>query len=165
MKPKTEDLVKKIENIKVVTTNDSLCEQIVKFDEKIVHYNRGKLLRAISKEEDALFMAAIDQDNGNIVGYGCFRKNNIDTAMGGPIYAENDAVAELLVYNLVENFGLCKEKGLNLMVPDCNPGALRIAQKLGSTKHEELPRFFTKFVPEADFKKIYCITTPNFSPF
>lgn len=164
-KPKTDDLVKKIENIDLVVVDEKLNPRIAIYDEKVVNYNRAKLLGNIFQEQDSLTMAAIDRDNGSLVGYGCFRKNNIDTAMAGPIYADNDGVAELIVYNLIENFHLSKEKGLNMMIPDSNPGALRIAQKVGATKHEELPRFFTKSIPKANFDRIYCITTPNFSPF
>ncbi|XP_074602111.1 uncharacterized protein LOC141855837 [Brevipalpus obovatus] len=165
MSLRTDDLVHKIDNIAVVPMDENMIDSAIAYDERILFYNRGKLLRAIFGEKDALALAAIDQDNGKIVGYGCIKKNNIDTAMSGPVYAENDAVAELIVFNLITKFNLAQEKGLNMMVPDCNPGAIRIAQKLGMIKHEELPRLFTKNIPDADFDKIYCITVANFSPF
>lgn len=160
-----EDLVKKISNIEIVAITADLTDKIIAYDETVVNFKREKLLRATFTEADTLALAAIDKDNGNIVGYGCLRANNINRAMAGPIYADNDAVSELLVYNLIEKFPIALENGLDFMTPDCNPGGLRIANKLKLEKNEDLPRFFTKSVPKVDFDRVYCIHTPNFSPY
>lgn len=161
----TENLVNKLDNIKVVFLDKNLEDKVIDYDQKITNYKREKLLKAVFKEPDSIAMVAMDTDDNQVVGFGCFRKNNLDKAMAGPIYANNDAVAEFLVYNLIQNFSLVHEKGLNMMLPDCNAGSMRMALKLGLEKHGQFPRFFTKAIPKVDFDRVYCVHTPNFSPY
>ena len=85
--------------------------------------------------------------------------------MIGPLYANDDAVAELLANQAIHNFDQEKiAKGGLIFFPfDSHPGSIFLAQKLDLDPKESIPRFFTKFVPKtADFRKIYCIHTPNF---
>lgn len=109
---------------------------------------------------------AIDEYDDTVVGYGCFRTNNAGKAMSGPLYANNDAIAELIVYQIIKNFPIVESNGLLYMTLDVNPGGVRIAEKLGLQKHEELPRFFSKYVYRtALWNKVYGIHSPNFSIF
>lgn len=84
--------------------------------------------------------------------------------MGGPIYALNDGVAELLVYHLIKDFPPVLN-GLTLMIPDINYGAQRMAKKMKIVELYRLCRLFTKSIPKAEMEKIYCIHSPNFYPF
>ena len=101
----------------------------------------------------------------SIQGYGCIRTNNIGKAMLGPLYAANDAVAELLMRRLFDSLSGAFEHGLLYMTLDSNPGGERIADKLGLHKHEELPRFFLRHGPyrDAQWSEVYCVHSPNFS--
>lgn len=164
---KTDDLVKRIANIEIkcMTNDEILQRKVINYDQRVVNYDRSNLLKLTFNELDALSMVAIDKDNNSIVGFGCIRTNNINRAMAGPIYANNDAVAELIVYNLITNLPVALTTGLDFMTPDCNPGGLRIATKLGLKKNEDLPRLFVKSIPKVDWNRIYCIHTPNFSPY
>uniref|UniRef100_T1KSU6 YitH/HolE acetyltransferase (GNAT) domain-containing protein n=1 Tax=Tetranychus urticae TaxID=32264 RepID=T1KSU6_TETUR len=164
---KTEDLVSKISNIEIkkIVDDDILQQKVFNYDSSVVYFDRSSLLKLTFAELDTLALVAIDKDNNSIVGYGCIRTNNINRAMAGPIYANNDGVAELLVYNLLVNFPISLTAGLDFMTPDCNPGGLRIAAKLGLKKNEDLPRLFRKSVPKVDWNRVYNIHTPNFSPY
>lgn len=117
-------------------------------------------------------MVAIDIDESNeqcgeqysVVGFGCIRTNNIGKAMIGPLYAMNDAVAELLMFRLFDALSGPFSKGLLYMTLDSNPGGERIAEKIGIPKHEELPRFFRQQpYKDAKWLQVYCIHSPNFS--
>lgn len=101
-----------------------------------------------------------------ITGYIHIRTNNINKAMIGPLYANNDAIAELLVYQSLCSFSSkTVHRGILYMTHNSSAGGKRIAEKLKLTYCEDLPRFFKKSIPRADFDRIYCIHTPNFSPY
>ncbi len=101
----------------------------------------------------------------SVLGYGCLRTNNIGKAMLGPLYADNDAVAELLMRRLFSALPGPFSRGLLYMSLDSNPGGERIADKLGLVQHEQLPRFFTgpPYREGAKWEAVYCIHSPNFS--
>lgn len=101
-----------------------------------------------------------------LTGYIHIRTNNINKAMIGPLYANNDAIAELLMYQGIYTFpGKIINRGILYMTHDSSAGGKRIAEKLKLSYCEDLPRFFKKSIPKADFDRIYCIHTPNFSPY
>lgn len=170
-----ENLVKDMENIRISLITGAQDEEelllpaVIQYDARVHGYSRAKLLSATFREPDTISMVATDKEEKSpaaVVGYGCLRTNNIDKAMAGPIYADNDAVAELLIYKMIQSFPVARNNGLLYMTLDSNPGGVRIAEKLGLTLREELPRFFRKEnIPKADFGRIYCIHTPNFSLF
>lgn len=90
--------------------------------------------------------------------------------MIGPLYANDDAVAELLLYHAISSFDQDKitNHGLIFMPFDSNAGSMAIGTKLDLIPDPDgpIPRFFTKFVPKsAKFNQIYCIHTPNFFHF
>ena len=101
-----------------------------------------------------------------LTGYIHIRTNNINKAMVGPLYANNDAIAELLMYQAINTFpSKIISRGILYMTHDSSAGGKRIAEKLKLAHCEDLPRFFKKSIPNADFDRIYCIHTPNFSPY
>ena len=140
---------------------------VIEYDERIIGYKRKKLLMSCFREKDSVSMVAVNKFDQKIHGYICIRTNNIGKGMVGPLYAEDDGVAELLMNRATSELDCCLKKGLLFMPLDSNPGSLRMAEKMRLTKHEILPRFFTKGVPDwfIDYDRIYCIHSPNFSPF
>lgn len=84
--------------------------------------------------------------------------------MIGPVYATNDAVAELIMRHLFEALPGPLAKGLLYMTLDSNPGGETIAEKLGLHKESDLPRYFPKGpYLDAQWNLVYCIHSPNFS--
>lgn len=174
----TEDLVQSMGNVTVTEITDQFTDSVIEYDSKITYVNRDKLLRLTFGCKEILSLVAIEtscrlrsgsRDDANevkkIVGYLCFKTNNIGKAMAGPLYADNDAVAELLVKEAIEKYPAATVKGLLFMTLDSSFGAIRIAEKLKLQYGEHLPRLFTKNKVNADFDRIYCIHTPNFSPY
>ncbi|XP_054164317.1 uncharacterized protein LOC128962023 [Oppia nitens] len=162
------DLVKSMDGIRVEPiVGDQLVERVVDYDNRGVHrYSRSRLLPGVFREPDSVALVAVDEYDDQVVGYGCMRTNNIGKAMAGPVYANNDALAELLVYSLIDRFPTAQTRGLLFMTLDSNPGGIRIADKLGLGKQEQLPRFFNKFVyTDAQWDRVYCIHSPNFAIF
>jgi len=162
----TSDLVQSMGNVIIVPIEkDQLADEVIQYDSTVVRYSRRELLRATFKEPDSVAFAGLDKFDRKVVGYVCLRTNNIGKAMAGPLYADNDAVAELLMCCAIRQFKPAINKGLLFMPLDSCPGGVALATKMKLELHESLPRFFTKAIPDADFAKIYCIHTPNFSPF
>lgn len=173
----TEDLVKAIGNVFVTEITDHLMERVARYDQSVAQVDRSHLLRLTFHQKDTFSLVAFETNRSRlgsesetnevrkVIGYLSFRLNNIGKAMLGPLYADNDAVAELLVYQMIQKFPIACSKGLLYMTLDSSPGGIRIAEKLKLDYSEHLPRLFTKSIPVADFNRIYCIFSPNFSPF
>jgi hypothetical protein len=172
----TDDLVKAIGNVVVTEITEQFFDRVADYDHRVTHVDRRQLLRLIVDQKDTLslvaFETSLSRPGGQeetevrkVLGYLCIRVNNIGKAMAGPLYAENDAVAELLVSEAIKKFPIASQKGILFMTFDCSPGGIRIAEKLKLDYIEHLPRFFTRKIPVADFDRIYCISSPNFSPY
>lgn len=173
----TQDLVKAIGNVLVTEITDQVFDRVARYDQSVAHVDRSHLLRLTFQQKDTLSLVAFETNCSRpgsesetnevrkVVGYISFRLNNIGKAMAGPLYADNDAVAELLVNEAIQKFPIACSKGLLYMTLDSSPGGIRIAEKLKLDYSEHLPRLFRKAIPVADFNRIYCIFSPNFSPF
>lgn len=165
--PNVELLVNSIRGTRVCPLTAEHYESVIEYDQTIHGYPRNRLLRNVFQEPDTAAFVAIDVEEHHdspIQGYGCIRTNNIGKAMIGPLYANNDAVAELLMKNLFHKLSGPFSRGLLYMTLDSNPGGERIADKIGLTKVEELPRLFNKKpYKDAQWNQVYCIHTPNFS--
>ena len=177
-----EDLVKEIGNVDVqsidLEDDEKRFRDICLYDESVTRVDRSLLLKETFKEADSVALVALETEqrvvgsprslataDSRVLGYICIRTNNVGKGMVGPLYADNDAVAELLLFKGISKLEAAKN-GLLFMSLDANPGGDRIATKMALKPQEEsLPRFFTKFIPEADLRRIYCIHSPNFSPF
>ena len=172
----TDDLVKAIGNVFVAEISEETEQRVMEYDESVTHANRSRLLHQTFRQEGSLSLVAFETSRSRpgssetsevrkVLGYLCLRVNNIGKAMAGPLYADNDGVAELLMSEAIARFPLATSKGLLYMTLDSSPGGIRIADKLKLDYGEHLPRLFTKEIPVADFDRIYCIHSPNFSPY
>ena len=177
-RPRLGDLVKEIGNVVVQEITSNRLGSLFSYDRDITRVDRSELLEVVLKERDSIALIALETDQkevgvnrtapsqtSRLLGYICCRTNNIGKAMCGPLYANNDAIAELLLFHALSRFHAA-DKGLLFMTLDGNPGGDRIADKMGLEREEpSIPRFFTQKIPEADFRRIYCIHSPNFSPY
>lgn len=172
----TEDLVKAIGNVFVTEITDQTFDRVARYDRGVTYVDRSRLLRSNFNQKETLSLVAFETTRSRdgsdeasevrkVVGYLSFRVNNIGKAMAGPLYADNDAVAELLMNEAICKFPVASAKGLLFMTFDSSPGGIRIAEKLKLDYSEHLPRLFTHKIPVADFDRIYCISSPNFSPY
>ncbi|KAI7685378.1 hypothetical protein SSS_05019, partial [Sarcoptes scabiei] len=157
-------LVPSIRDTEISTITAESLPKIIEYDSNIHGYVRAKLLSNVIREKDTASLMAIDISSQTVLGYGCIRTNNIGKAMIGPLYADNDAIAELLMRNLFNNLAGPMSSGLLYMTLDSNPGGERIAEKIGMRKHEEISRLFLhKPTLNVDWNRVFCIHSPNFS--
>lgn len=100
-----------------------------------------------------------------ILGYGIIRTDNNNGGIIGPIYADTDEACEVLLRYLMSNFNLNRGHIFSAMALTTNKQACQILEKVGLREMEQCSRMFTKFVPEADFSKVYYVHSPNFTLF
>lgn len=100
-----------------------------------------------------------------ILGYGIIRLDNNRGGIIGPIYADSVEACEILLRYLMRNFHLERGHIFSAMALTSNKEACQLLTKVGLNEIEQCSRMFTKFVPEADFSKIFYVHSPNFTLF
>lgn len=162
-----------------------LLQQIIKYDAQVNHFERSQLIPLLVREEDTISVVALSEDKQQVLGFGIMRVDCVFHLMPGPVYADSP---ELAVNILTRLFSLSRERDLVgqamnkphcravqdgpekeievlFMTTDANEEAVSVAQKLGFRLESTDPRLFTRFAPRADFHKIFCISSPDFTPF
>jgi len=141
----------------------SLLSKIINYDTKVHKDNRQKLLTLTLNKEDYYTIAIIDESNDQLLGYGSIKPNCGNQGMIGPVYADNDSVAEVLILNLIKSCKLSQTNGLLYITLDSSETGVKIGQDLGLKEYSRCQRLFTKFVIPANHQFIYCIHSPDFS--
>lgn len=100
-----------------------------------------------------------------ILGYGIIRVDNNNGGIIGPIYADSDEICEALLHHLMVNFDLERGHIFSAMALTSNERACKILAKVGLGELDQCSRMFTKFVPEANYSKIFYVHSPNFTLF
>lgn len=161
-----QNLQKTIDNTiieSIDSKNEELITKIIEYDSKVHLESRQKLLKLTLNKVDYKTFVAIDSKTGSPVGYGCIRLHNGGKGMIGPVYADNDTIAEVLIYNLINNCIPAQNESLLFMTTSKSLGGLRIAQKLQMSEEVRPERLFTKHPIPVEYKYIYCLHSPNFS--
>lgn len=140
-----------------------LIAKVIDFDSKVHKQSREQLMRSTLAKPDYKTFAAIDIPSDRLVGFGCIRPDNSGQAMIGPVYADDDFVAEALVHKLIASSMVAQTQGLLFMTVSTSLGGLRIADKLQLKEKSRCERLFTKRVIPVDYRYIYCLQSPNFS--
>ncbi|KAI1288096.1 hypothetical protein HDE_09612 [Halotydeus destructor] len=157
---------KPVNRVTIKSLDDSMMDKVIDYDQQLIGLNRSQLIRLSVKEESAHTLVALDDSSAQVVGFGTIKWSNMDNAILGPVYADSDSIAELLVVELCSKYPEIKHKGLNWMTDSSNEAAGKMAAKLGLSPVMLNPRLYTKFVPKSpDTSKIYAIFSPDFSPF
>lgn len=157
-------LTSNIPGVKVVKISDKDMTKVLEYDFEVVGFNREKAISLIVNEKDSVAVAAFeDSPEGKIKGYGVLKMSVQGSGLVGPLYADNQEIAEVLLRNMMES--LPEARGMSLMSTDVNPGAEAIAKKLGIPEFEKCPRCYRKRRLNANLSKIYGQLDLNFSPF
>ena len=144
-------------------TNENVVD-VIEYDESICGMNRSQFLQLSINEPGSVSLLARYIDSGTVAGYGIFRTTNFNTVTPRPLYADNDNIAEALIYNCLNKF--VAYDGLHFEAWDVNDGANWIAEKLGLKLSHQSPIMFTREdVAPNNFKNIYYITSSDFYPF
>lgn len=173
-------------------TEEKLIKKLIQYDSSIQGYPRDRLLRKYLLNDDAPLTLAIvkdhrltpsqegapssctlseaqritsDEDDFEILGFGCIRGDNNLGGMIGPIYANSNQICEILLKNLLLRYKLEPEYIYSVMPLTSNSFAVELLKTLGFREIEQCSRLFTKFVPSAPYSKVFYVHSPNFSLF
>lgn len=134
--------------------SDAYFSKLLEYDAKYFPSTRKAFLHNWTNLPDA--QSLISLDNGNINGFGTIRKC-LEGYKIGPLYAENENIAEELFLSLIS----FPEEGKKVFLdtPEINKSALLLANKYKMQVVFETARMYTGDFPEIDIANIYGVTT------
>ncbi|GIX68113.1 n-acetyltransferase domain-containing protein [Caerostris darwini] len=150
-----------VDGIEIEPYQDCFLPSMLQYDASVVGYTRDHVLELNCKEADSKTFVAFK--NGTCIGFGSIKKSCLGAARVGPLYADNEIIAEVLLTRLIESFpGM---KGLAMMTVGSNVPANNFLKKLGNANTEACLRIYGKEKVKANMSKIYAFLDINFSPF
>lgn len=132
---------------------ESDFDELKKFDRQFFPAERDAFLQLWLAKDNG--MTLLYRDNGELKGYGTIRPC-LGPSKIGPLFAENEEVAEALFRALLSYAGT---DGAYLDVPDNNPEALALAKRHQMDKVFSTMRMYRNGEPDIDDKGVFGITT------
>lgn len=154
--------------VKILPVTDDLMDDIIKYDEKIIGFNRSQYLKLGFKEPGTSAIVAVDpSDRHRILGIAAMKPTNYDDRpVLAPLYADSYTIGKVLLYNTMTKNPLSVEKGYMTYMLDSNEDAKVLADKTGLIAEFSCPRLFTqKAVEGVDTKKVLSLMSPAFGPY
>ncbi|KAL3245458.1 hypothetical protein MRX96_046913 [Rhipicephalus microplus] len=163
----TDKLARPTEELRAVPVTANLLPQVIAYDALVHCYNREKAVTYTVYDTDGFARAVVRRrpDGSEVVcGFGKIGTNILGGAMMGPLYAEDRRAADVLLRALVDGNPLTRVS-LTMMVVDCNPDGVGLAEDLGLESHMRVPRCYRKAIVPARFEQIFAQHDLNFSAF
>ncbi|XP_065285953.1 uncharacterized protein [Dermacentor albipictus] len=163
----TDTLARPTKELRAVPVSASLLPQVIAYDALVHCYNREKAVTYTVYDTDGFARAVVRRrpDGSEVVcGFGKIGTNILGGAMMGPMYAEDRQVADVLLRALVDGNPLTRVS-LTMMVVDCNPDGVALAEELGLESGMRVPRCYRKAIVPARFEHIFAQHDLNFSAF
>ncbi|GFT40842.1 n-acetyltransferase domain-containing protein [Nephila pilipes] len=157
-KPLSEKLP---DGVEIKKLEDAYFDDIFAYDRSLMGYDRKDIIKASCKEANAKTFVAFK--NSICVGYGCVKLNMFEASRVGPLYANDSAVAEVMLRRLIEN--MPEAKGFVMTSVSNNMAANGFMRKLGIPVHNSLFRMYTKEKMIVNTSKIFAQFDIDFSPF
>jgi hypothetical protein len=126
--------------------------KLVEYDSRLFPASRPKFLELWIKPPN-IGLAIVK--NNVIQGYGVIRPLQVGYRVG-PIFAENDVLAETLFSSLTS---YAKGVTFNIDIPEVNKSALALMKKNNLQNIAKTARMYTKEFPDLPFDKIYALTS------
>lgn len=168
IKPTEEDC----KRIHVVSVDEVTWSSLVSYDEAIVGFNRGRQLTLSLKEPETVSLVAVDVSSSSthpkIVGYAAMKPTNFpeDKPLLGPLYADDDSVAKVLLYNLMNKYPSSIKNGFMWYLLNTHTTALQMAKEVGLDEDFACPRLFTKeAITGINYDKVFALLSPAFAPY
>lgn len=149
------------DGVSIEPFQDSYLPAMLEYDLALVGYDRKRPLELNCKEVDSKTLVAFK--NGECVGFGTIKISCHKCGQVGPLYADDAAVAEVILRRLIVS--LPKAKGFAMMTISTNCPANDFIKKIGCPTTEECPRLYRKEKIEVDTNKIFAQWDLNFSPY
>ncbi|CAL1276857.1 unnamed protein product [Larinioides sclopetarius] len=140
---------------------DAFLPAMSEYDFALVRYDRKQALELNCKEVDSKSLVAFK--DGKCVGFGTIKISCHNCGQVGPLYADDAAVAEVMLRRLIVS--LPKAKGFAMMTISTNSPANDFIKKIGCPTTEECPRLYRKEKIEVDTNKVFAQWDLNFSPY
>ncbi|GBN68856.1 hypothetical protein AVEN_8287-1 [Araneus ventricosus] len=140
---------------------DSFLPEMVAYDQALVGLRRSLLLSMSCNEKNSRTFVAFK--NGVCVGFGSVKESCLGAARVGPLYADDPAVAEVILRKLLESFS--DRKGFAMMTISNNIHANSFLRRLACPVKEECHRLYNKQRLIVDTSKIYALFDINFAVF
>lgn len=131
------------------------------YDYSVVGFERKLALALNCQERKSKTYVAMK--NGACVGFGTIKTTCLGAGRVGPLYADDPAVAEVLLKRLI--ISLPNVKGLVMNTVSSNISSKKFLKKLGIPLKEELTRMYTKERIDIDAKKVFALFDLNLTPF
>ncbi|MCP4716680.1 MAG: GNAT family N-acetyltransferase [Deltaproteobacteria bacterium] len=129
-------------------------EALAAYDRQCFPAERSVFLKAWISAPGTTSLAVINGDG--LFGYGAVRPCRTGFKIG-PLFADNAAVAEVLLADLIT--GIPVGNSFFLDVPGTNPAAVSLAEKYGMQPVFETARMYMGEVPRMQKEKMFGITT------
>ncbi|XP_037564476.1 uncharacterized protein LOC119444022 isoform X1 [Dermacentor silvarum] len=163
----TDKLARPTDELGAVPVSAKLLPQVIAYDALVHCYNREKAVTYTVYDTDGFARAVVRRrpDGSEVVcGFGKIGTNILGGAMMGPVYAEDRQAADVLLRALVDGNPLTRV-GLVMMVVDCNPDGIALAEDLGLESKRRVPRCYRRAIVPARFDHIFAQHDVNFSAF
>lgn len=155
----TDKLARPSEQLRAVPIDADLLPQVIAYDALVHCYNREKAVTYTVYDPDGFARAVVRrrrEDGREVVcGFGKIGTNILGGAMMGPVYAADREAAGVLLRALVDGNPLTRVS-LTMMVVDCNPDAVQLAELMGLESHMHVPRCYRKAIVPAHFEQIFA---------
>ncbi|XP_035230083.1 uncharacterized protein LOC118202031 [Stegodyphus dumicola] len=134
---------------------------IYEYDCNLVGYRRDLAIKFMVQEQDTESLVATK--DGECVGFGVIKKTYRGVHHIGPLYANDAAVAEVILRRLIVSTP--EIKGLYMATVSNNVPANDFVKKLGCPKLELCPRLTRKEMANVDTNRIFALFDMHFTLF
>jgi len=128
-------------------------DALLAYDSAIFPVSRERFLQCWVKQPQAAGYAYLR--NGRLAGYGLIRQCRQGYKIG-PLFADDESIAGELFRALAAQ---AAGTSVYLDVPECNAGALALAQRYGMQKVFETARMYTGQAPAVPLNRVFGVTT------
>ncbi|GIY10302.1 hypothetical protein CEXT_730711 [Caerostris extrusa] len=141
---------------KSVWNAEEIVARVVAYDRSLHNRDRSQLIRRTFFWSSCTTKVALM--SGKIVGYGCLRRVITGHWMISPLYADNEVVAEAILFHLLQGFDFSNpKKGVKIYSIDQNFACTLLLKKFGFREWQTLYTAFTKHCVKLNISKIYAL--------
>ncbi|XP_054165705.1 uncharacterized protein LOC128963230 [Oppia nitens] len=160
-----DNVVKSIDGITLCPINDELLPLVSKYDSIVTNgLDRKDYINEVIKSPDTWNLVAINE-NQEVVGYCIVYVAIAEITMCGPLYADNEDIAELLFSQCCLLLPQERRENFLYYTWNTNQKSITIAKRLGLTYQLDRPALFNKQSINAQIDKQFCICNVYVYPF
>lgn len=147
----------------VSDVDENFFNNIVDYDAKIFGAKRAEYLYSFMHKPNTI--TVVYQEDGNVQGYGIISERDptehdkVGNLRVGPLYAEDQSTAKLLLRKLMQSINLKKDQAIFLETPGNNPKAAKLVQELGFEKIMDFPKMYKGQEPKQAFKQMFAYSS------